>query len=169
MTEEISTESWEARVREHYPTVLALARRMLGNDAEARDAAQETFARAWAHIAGFDPSRRFVAWLTAIAVNHVRDVLRRRRGVRLDERFEETLTACSPPDLALLREENRAILRAAVDGLAPDLRIVVHLVFRQELSYTEIADALGISINAVRLRLFRALGILRAALRKEMP
>lgn len=155
---------WNRLVREHYPSVLGLARRMLGNDAEARDAAQETFARAFRHYADFDPRRRFVAWILTIAANHIRDLFRKRRGVALDDEAAEAIPELAPPDARILREENRAALHAAVDRLAPDLRIVVHLVFREELTYAEVASALGITINAVRIRLYRALGILRKEL-----
>lgn len=159
------TAGWNRLVREHYPAVLGLARRMLGNDAEASDAAQETFARAFQHIAEFDRSRRFVAWILTIAANHIRDLLRRRRGVALDAETEGSIPDLTPPDARLLREENRAALHAAVDRLAPDLRIVVHLAFREELTYAEIASALGVTVNAVRIRLYRALGILRKELK----
>lgn len=156
--------AWRRLVEDHYPAVLALARRMLGSESEARDAAQEAFARAFEHIREFDAARRFAAWVMTIAANHVRDLLRRRRGVALDLEMEEACAAFVPPDARMLREENCAAVRSAMDRLPPDLKIVVHLVFEQELSHAEIAAALGVSVNAVRIRLYRALGILRKGL-----
>ncbi len=154
----------DALVRRYYGPVFALARRLLGNVADARDAAQETFARAFAHLREFEPDRSFRAWIFSIAANHVRDLLRRRRQVPLEPGFEESLPDLAPPDAGLLRGENREKVLAAVDRLPFDLKVVVALVFQHDLPYAEVAAALSITVNAVRIRLYRALG----ALRKEL-
>lgn len=151
-------------VRRYYGPVFGLARRLLGSVPEARDAAQETFARAIAHLRDYDPASPFRGWLFAIAANHVRDLLRKKKLLPLDPAVEEELPDLSLPDDRLLRAENCERLAAAVDRLPFDLKIVVTLHFQQELAYAEIAAALAISVNAVRIRLYRALG----ALRKEL-
>ncbi len=148
----------------YYGPVFGLARRLLGDAAQARDAAQETFVRAISHLREFNPEHSFRSWLFAIAANHVRDLLRRRRPLAIDPALEEELPDLSLPDDRLLRSENRDRLLAAIDGLPFDLKIVVTLHFQQDLPYAEIAPALGLSVNAVRIRLYRAL----AALRKEL-
>ncbi len=153
-----------ALARKYYGPVYGLARRLLRDPADARDAAQETFVRALAHLQEFEPGRSFRNWLFAIAANHVRDLLRRRRQLPLDAKTEESIPELSLPDARLQREENRGRLLAAVDRLPFDLKIVVTFHFQQELSYPEIGQVLGISVNAVRIRLYRAL----AALRKEL-
>ena len=160
----VRTRDTAALARRYYGAVFGLVRRLLGNAAEARDAAQETFARAIAHLADFDPARSFRSWLFAIAANHARDLLRRRRQLPLDPAVEETLPDLSLPDDRMLRDENRDRLSAAIDRLPFDLKIVVTLHFQQDLPHAEVAQALGVSVNAVRIRLYRAL----AALRKEM-
>ena len=153
-----------ALVRRHYGPVFGLARRLLGSPAEARDAAQETFARAIAHLRDFDRGGSFRGWLFAIAANHVRDLLRKRRPAPLDPAVEEEIPDLSLPDDRLLGAENRERLTGAVDRLPFDLKIVVTLHFQQELAYSEIAQALGLTVNAIRIRLYRALH----ALRKEL-
>jgi RNA polymerase sigma-70 factor (ECF subfamily) len=154
-----------ALVRRYYGPVYGLARRLLRDPAQARDAAQETFARAIAHLGGFDPARSFRAWLFAIAANHVRDLLRRRRQLPLDPAVEEELPALSPPDARLLGEEGRQRIAAAVDRLPFDLKVAVSLHFQQELTVSEAAEALGVTLNVVRMRLYRALIALRKDLR----
>ncbi len=152
-----------ALVRRHYGAVLGLVRRLLGRRADARDAAQETFARAIAHLADFQAGRSFRAWLFSIAANLVRDLYRRRKPGALDPGIEESLPEFAPPDARMLREENREKIEAAVERLPFDLKVVVALHFQEDLPHAEVAETLGISINAVRIRLYRAL----AALRKE--
>ena len=151
-------------VRRHYGPVYGLVRRFLRNEADARDAAQETFARAISHLQDFDPRKSFRAWLFAIAANHVRDLLRRRRQLPLDSETEERLPDLTLPDESLLHREDRDRILAAVDRLPFDLKLVVTLHYQKELSSPEIADVLGVSVNTIRLRLFRALGILRKEL-----
>jgi len=151
-------------VRRHYGPVYGLARRLLGDAADARDVAQETFARAIAHLRDFDRRRSFRGWVFAIAANHVRDLLRRRKQLPLDAGAEESMPDLTLPDAPILRREDRERILAAVDRLPFEWKIVVTLQFQQDLTYPEIAEALGISVNAVRIRIFRAL----AALRKEL-
>ncbi|HVE39875.1 MAG TPA: sigma-70 family RNA polymerase sigma factor [Planctomycetota bacterium] len=151
-------------VRRYYGPVYGLARRLLGNGADARDAAQETFVRAIAHLADFDRRASFRTWLFAIAANHVRDLLRRKKQLPLDPATEESLPALTLPETPLFRREDRDRILAAVDRLPFDLKIVVTLQFQQDLAYREIAETLGISVNAVRIRLFRALSLLRKEL-----
>ncbi len=153
-----------ALARKYYGPVYGLVRRLLRDPADARDAAQETFLRAVAHLKEFQPGRSFRNWLFAIAANHARDLLRRRRQLPLDPATGESLPELTLPDARLLREEDRERLLAAVDRLPFDLKVAVALHFQQELSYPEIGETLGISVNAVRIRLYRALG----ALRKEL-
>ena len=150
-------------VRRHYGPVYGLARRLLGSELDARDAAQETFARAIAHLKEFDRRRSFRTWIFAIVSNHIRDLLRRRRQVPLDG-AEESLPDLSLPESPVIRREDRDRVLAAVDRLPFEWKIVVTLKVQQDLSPLEIADTLGISVNAVRIRLYRAL----AALRKEL-
>lgn len=151
-------------VRRYYGPVYGLVRRLLQSGGDARDATQETFARAVARLKDFDRRRSFQTWVFSIAAHHVRDLLRRRRVHRLDAGTEETLPDLSLPEAPLLRREDSTRIQAALDRLPFEWRLVVLLRFQQGLGYSEISDALGISINAVRIRTYRAI----AALRKEL-
>lgn len=154
----------DALAARHYGAVFGLAYRMLGDAAEARDAAQETFARATAAIASCDPSRSFPAWLLSITTNLVRDRFRRRKPVALQPDDDRAVDL--PPDARLIREEDRSRVLAAFAALPVELRLVATLVY-QGRPHPEIAATLGISVNAVRIRLFRALAQLRGALREK--
>jgi len=151
-------------VRRHYGPVYGLARRLLGQDGDARDAAQETFARAIGHLQDFDRRRSFRAWIFAIAANYIRDLLRRRKQLPLEPAIEESVPDLTLPDAPLLRREDRERILAALDRLPFEWKIAVTLHFQQDLSAPEIAEALGISVNAVRIRLYRALAALRMEL-----
>jgi RNA polymerase sigma-70 factor (ECF subfamily) len=151
-------------VRRYYGPVFGLVRRLLRDEADARDAAQETFARAIAHLGSYDPRKPFRVWIFAIAANHVRDLLRKRRQLPLDAEAEERIPHLELPEEPFFRREDQARILLAVDRLPFDWKAVIALHFQQDLSSPEIADALGISVNAVRIRLYRAL----AALRKEL-
>jgi RNA polymerase sigma factor (sigma-70 family) len=153
-----------ALVKRHYGPVYGLVRRLLRDEVDARDAAQETFTRAIGHLKDFDPRRSFRTWLFAIAANHVRDLLRKRRQLTLDPQTEDQIPQLGLPEKPLFEREARDRIFAALETLPYDWKIVVTLHFQQDLSSPEIAEALGISVNAVRIRLYRAL----AALRKEL-
>jgi RNA polymerase sigma-70 factor (ECF subfamily) len=151
-------------VRRYYGPVYGLARRLLGNAADARDAAQETFARAIGHLRDYNRRSSFRSWLFAITANHIRDLLRRRKQLPLEADVQDSMPDLALPDAPILRREDRERILDALDRLPFDWKIVVTLQFQQDLSSPEIAESLGISVNAVRIRLFRAL----AALRKEL-
>ncbi len=157
----------EALVDRYYGPVVALASRLLGDRAEARDAAQETFLRAFRRLDSYRPDQAFAPWLLSIAANYSRDRLRRRASHREVPPLEEADARLDlPPELPLETEEDLARVRRAVDGLPTDLRIAVVLLYQQGLAPAAAAQALGVSVNAFRLRLYRALGQLRAALRE---
>jgi RNA polymerase sigma-70 factor (ECF subfamily) len=151
----------ESLVRRYYGAVYGLVRRLLGSEADARDAAQETFTRAILHLNQFTPERSFRDWLFTIATNHVRDLFRRKRESSLHAGTQDTLPDLMLPDEPILRRENRARILAAVDRLPLEWKIVVTLHFLHELPYPAIADVLGVSVNAVRIRLYRAFAVLR--------
>ena len=150
-----------ALVRRYYGPVFGFVRRLLENEVEARDATQETFTRAIAHLKDYHTDSSFRVWLFAIAANHVRDLFRRRKQLPLDPVIEENLTDLTLPESALLLAENRDAALTAVSRLPLDLKIVLTLHFQQDLSALEISETLGITPNAVRIRLYRALSALR--------
>jgi RNA polymerase sigma-70 factor, ECF subfamily len=159
----------------HKRSVFGLCVRLLRDGEEARDAAQETFVRAYAGIATYDAGQPFVPWILRIARNHCLDVLRRRvpeaQRLELDatpedggpERELADPTAARGDDL-LERRELATTLARAVAALPPNYREVVHLFHVEHMSYKDIAASMDVPIGTVMTWLHRARGRLKAAL-----
>lgn len=155
------TDAFAVLVERYRRQVYALAFRRLGDATEADDAAQETFVRAYVHLASYRPGTRFASWLLAITVHWCVDQQRRQacraRHATPPGRHDgsETDRADGPEALALAAEKRRAV-GAWVGTLPADQRQVLHLYYSQELSYDEIAATLGQPISTIRMRLHRA-------------
>ena len=160
----------------HKRMVFGLCLRLLRDHEESHDAAQETFIRAYAALAGFEPTHPFAPWLLRIARNHCIDVLRRRlpahQRVDLDapprdesgpER-ELTDTSAIRGDDALERRQTAQTLSKAVAALPENYREVVTLFHVEQLSYKDIASAMDVPIGTVMTWLHRA----RAQLKKSL-
>jgi RNA polymerase sigma-70 factor (ECF subfamily) len=161
----------------HRRSVHGLVFRLLRDPEEARDAAQETFVRAWSAIATYDAAQPFGPWLLRIARNHALDLLRRRvpahRQVALDATPDEgapviELAGDGPAaDTLLERSQQRASLEAAVAALPPNYREVIQLFHVEQLSYKEIAETLDVPMGTVMTWLHRARSKLRATLTEQ--
>ena len=132
--------------------------------ATAEELTIEALWRAYRAHARFDVRKgHFAGWLRRIATNAALDFLKRpRREVPLPDDFPETRRAESEAEHAELFR----ILRMGVGRLSPKLRVVVLLALIEEEPYEEIAEALGISVNAVKVRVFRGVRVLRKELEK---
>jgi len=138
--------------------VYSIALRFSGDEAAAMDIAQETFVKLFSSIRDFRGDSSFDPWIYRLVVNACLD--HRRRGWRplplLDD-FAGTLRAPAVSSLDdLLRNERGERVRAAIERLAPDLRIVIVLRYTEGLSYDEIAEVLGCALGTVASRLNRA-------------
>ncbi|NOZ07042.1 MAG: sigma-70 family RNA polymerase sigma factor [Chloroflexi bacterium] len=140
--------------------VYNLAYRMLGNAAEAEDAAQETFIRVYTRLHTYDRSRKFSSWLLSIASHHCIDRLRRRRdnAVSLDELPPWNEPACEgeAPVQKVIRREREETIRRLLDQLPPHYRLVMVLRYWYDLSYEEMAEVTGSTVSAIKSRLHRA-------------
>ena len=169
--------AYERLVREHGGRMLAVARRILRNDEEARDALQEAFLLAFRGLPRFAGQSRLATWLHRIVVNAALMKLRSRRA-HPEESIEpllptfledghSTATYGEWPESAerlLERAEVRRRVRASIDRLPATYRTVLLLRDIEELDTGEVATALGISPNAVKIRLHRARQALRELL-----
>lgn len=155
--------------------IFRLGKNITQNTEDAEDVLQETFLKAYEHLEGFQGHSRFYTWIVRIAVNEALMKLRKRKGdrvVSLDEPVdtgEETVKREvavweGNPEDQYSQQELQAILDEAIEGLKPDFRTVFTLRDIEELSTEETAEAMGISVPAVKSRLLRA----RLALREKL-
>ncbi len=147
--------------------VFRLAKNITNNQEDAEDVLQETFLKAYSHIGGFQGQSKFYTWLVRIAVNEALMKLRKRKSdktVSLDEGVDtgeevivrEIAVWDDDPEQRYSQEEMRAILDGVVATLRPAFRTVFVLRDVEELSTEETANALDLSIPAVKSRLLRA-------------
>jgi len=160
-------------VERHTPAVYNLAYRMLGNQGEAEEAAQDTFLKAFTRLQTYDRSHKFSTWLLSITSHQCIDRLRRRRFTWLsieDNPAMEWLAGdVGRPDESALRRETGDEVRALLERLEPTYRLPLVLRYWHDLSYEEIASVMGITEAAVKSRLHRARLQMAAHLAKRPP
>ena len=158
-----------------------MARRLLGNDDEARDALQDAFISVFRSIRNFEAGSRLSTWLHRVVVNAALMKLRTRRRHPEEEiekylpLFQEDGHQIVPSvewmesaETALQRKEMRQLVRAAIDRLPDTYRTVLLLRDIEEMNTEETAEILGISTTAAKLRLHRARQALRSQLDPQM-
>jgi RNA polymerase sigma-70 factor (ECF subfamily) len=148
-------------VRAYERPVYNLTYRMLGNSAEAEDAAQETFLRAYSKLATYQPGRKFVNWLLSIASHYCIDLLRRKGRapqLSLDDALPPQWLASDvpQPDQLVSKKQERERVRAVLDTLPPVYRAAVVLRYWHGMSYREIASTMDTTESAIKSRLHRA-------------
>jgi RNA polymerase sigma-70 factor (ECF subfamily) len=150
-------------VARHAPAVYRTAHRLLRDAHDAHDATQDTFAKAFAKLHTFDPTRSLRAWLLGIARNTAIDEHRRRR--RLSGAPVPDLPSEAPgPSAETSRRQRAAAVHAALDDLPPMYREILVLYHFEHLKYVEISEALELPLGTVMNRIFRARAKLRDAL-----
>ncbi len=153
--------------------VYGLCYRMLGDSTEAEDAAQEALIKAIRHLDSFDLSRPFRPWMLSIAGNECVDRLRRQRptvsldGMGEDGAWEWKAGYSPDPQDCVEHHEQQAAIQALLNMLPPVDRMAVTLFYWHDLSYEEIAQVTGLTVSAVKSRLFRARRALAQQLTKE--
>jgi RNA polymerase sigma-70 factor, ECF subfamily len=158
--------AFEAIVRSRIDAVYRLSLAILGDEADARDATQETFVAAWRRIASLRDPDRFDAWLQRIAVNAARMTLRGRRRRRVREISSDLLTA-AVHEASGPKAPDAERLGAAMERLSPDQRAILALHHLEGQGLDEIAEALGIPVGTTKSRLFTARRALEKALAAE--
>jgi RNA polymerase sigma-70 factor (ECF subfamily) len=167
-------QAFETLVRTYGPRLTAVARRILRDDDQAREAVQEAFISAYRSRAQFQGDAKLSTWLHRIAVNAALQRIRSARR-RPEEPIEDLLPRflpdghhvehfvawTEPPDEALARQETVAAVREAIDRLPEAYRTVLLLRDIEGLSGQEAAEVLNITPNAVKIRLHRARMALR--------
>lgn len=140
--------------------VFNLCYRMLGDAAEAEDAAQEVFIKAFGNMKRYDPKRKFINWILTIASNHSIDRIRKRRFqvVSLEDWAQSDANgdAGGGIESSIIDQEGRAEIQRMIEQLGAKDRAAIILRYWYDLSYEEIAKALSLSQGAVKSRLHRA-------------
>jgi RNA polymerase sigma-70 factor (ECF subfamily) len=155
-------------IRRLYPGVHSLAVRLLRDAEGARDATQETFLRAFTRLEQYDGTHRFGAWVFKILINLIRDEHRRGRRVVSAELVPDDWPSRGPVPVEMaIRKEDFARVRRELDRLPEDMRLALLLHFQEGLSGREIAYALGITYDAARLKISRAVAKLREWLEED--
>lgn len=146
-------------VEKYQEPVYHMCYRMLGDAAEAEDAAQETFLRAFQNIRRYDRQRPFSTWILSIAAHYCIDQVRRRRIHYLSYNDVPHL---DPPDRSpgpegnLVLKEEQFRVQKLLAALDPRDRAALVMLYWYDLSYEEIAGVLSMSVSTVKSRLFRA-------------
>lgn len=165
--------------KRHNQTLFRTARAILREDAEAEDAVQEAYIKAIRAIGTFRSDAKLSTWLTRITVNEALAKLRRSRraaeviplaaDLPAGEHVYETTESTTPtPEDDAMRAQTRKIVEARIDALPDAFRAVFVLRAVEEMSVEETATVLGIPEPTVRTRFFRARGLLRESLSRDM-
>ena len=161
------TRAFSELVRRYEGKIFRLAQHVTQNREDAEDVLQETFMKSYEHLDQFKGDSKFYTWIVRIAVNQALMKLRRRKtdkSVSLDEQIDtgedtvvrEIAAWGEDPEERFSREELGEILDTAIQSLEPPYRSVFVLRDIEEMSTEETAEALGLSVPAVKSRLLRA-------------
>jgi RNA polymerase sigma-70 factor (ECF subfamily) len=162
-----NVDAFETLFHLHQRVVYGWILRIVRNPATAEELTVETFWRIYQARARFEPSRGFEGWARRIATHAALDWLRSMRHEQeLPEEFSAELAAPAIADAAISAEIRRKTA-LAFQRLPPKLRIAAILAVVEEQPHKEVAEALGISVAAVKLRVFRALRLLRKDLQQQ--
>lgn len=172
--------AFELLVQRHQGKVVSLPRRITRNREDAEDVTQQTFQKALIHLTKFEGESSFSTWLTRVAINEALMLLRRKRGSRevpisesgAEDEFALPLdipdSGPNPEDSCLRREQDR-ILSAAINRLTPGTRKAIQLRELDERSTEETAQVMGLSVQAVKARVFHGRRKLRKTLQRYEP
>jgi RNA polymerase sigma-70 factor (ECF subfamily) len=170
-------QAFELLVKRHQPKIFALAMRYTGVREDAEDVVQEALHKAFIHLRKFQGKSSFFTWLTRIAINEALMLLRKGRSLRevsmndpgegkAPVRHLEIPEPGLDPEANYLKHEAAELLRAAVGKLTARLRTTIELRELSELSTQETARRLGLSVDAVKSRVFQGRRTLHKTLRR---
>ncbi|QMV18894.1 sigma-70 family RNA polymerase sigma factor [Granulicella sp. 5B5] len=173
------TQLYHELIRPHERSVYMMALSYMKNEADAEDVAQEAFLKAFRALANFRAEAKFGTWLISITLNEARNRLRRKAAVPMESLDvpDDEPGAVSPallrdwrevPSEALERGEVRSLIASAVEALPEIYRCVFVLRDMEEMSVNETAEALSLSVPAVKVRLHRARMMLQKQLAPQL-
>jgi RNA polymerase sigma-70 factor (ECF subfamily) len=172
--------AFEVLMRHCNRKLFRVARGILGDDADAEDAVQEAYVTAYMKLGLFRGESKLSTWLTRVVINEALGRLRKRKAERVvvpftgyeereaAEQAAVALDSTASPEEATLRAEMRVLIEHKIDELPVAFRTVFMMRELEEMSVDETAECLGIPAATVRTRLFRAKGLLRESLAREI-
>ena len=170
--------AFEELVRRHQQRVFALVAGILHRPDDVEDVAQQVFLKAYLGIKRFDQRAAFSTWLYKIAVNECWDYLRKRKvrplvyEADLSEeqvsRLDGIVSSDRPPESASARTETREILERMLGALPEQDQQLLILKEIEGFSVQELAEILGLNVNTVKVRLFRARGRIMESYRRRL-
>ncbi|ASS73961.1 RNA polymerase sigma factor SigW [Tumebacillus algifaecis] len=159
-----------------------LGYRMLGNQQEAEDIAQEAFLRAYANLNKYNAQHKFSTWIYRIATNLCIDRIRKKKadysldaevdGVEGADMYSRLKAPGDTPEQEVMRREARQEVQDAIDALPENYRTAVILKYLHDLSLLEISEILEVPVSTVKTRIHRGREALRTSLRpmqEEVP
>lgn len=161
-------EAWGDLYREFAPAIFRFCRRAMPTHEDAEDATMEIFMKLRDKLSQFDHTRSFSAWLYKVAANHCWDMLRRRKGRQNKETEDVDDIPLEHPDPnqleRLIEERSNEEVRKALGKVGVRARMALVMRYYSDMSYDEIADALGVRRAFVGVVLLRARHELRQVL-----
>jgi len=160
-------------IEEYKTPIYNLAYRMTRNIQDAEDLAQETFLRSFNQLFRYDAKRSFYTWLYTISLNIIRNYLKKKSSHRYDDfhEVEKTSGIVKSDDQQVtlhdsqsrdeLRKEQEEKLGECLQKLSPEIRELLILRFYQGLSFEAISEITGLSLSAIKMRVYRGLEKLR--------
>ncbi|MBI3291870.1 MAG: RNA polymerase sigma factor [Elusimicrobia bacterium] len=169
-------EAFRAIVAKYHPMIFDLCRRTLRQTQEAEDVTQEVFVRAFRKLSTYQLSYKFSTWLYTVALNVIRNQLRRQRLVQffsLDAEPEEgpgpePLDRHPKPEETAQQQEASALLDRMLQALKPKWRTLFLLYYVKDLSCQEIAQVMGVSEGVVKVSLHRARRLLQEKFKGQL-
>jgi RNA polymerase sigma-70 factor (ECF subfamily) len=161
-------DAWGDLYREFAPAIFRFCRRAMPTHEDAEDATMEIFMKLRGKLGQYDPNRSFTAWLYKVAANQCWDMLRRRKGRQDKETDDVDNVPLEHPDPnqleRLIEERSNEEVRKALGKVGVRARMALVMRYYSDMSYDEIADALGVRRAFVGVVLLRARHELRQAL-----
>lgn len=169
--------AFETLVKHHQPRIFAVAMRYMRVHEDAEDVVQQTLQKAFVYLDRFEGKSSFSTWLTRIAINEALMLLRRGRAMRevsiadlgVDEETSPALEipdASPDPEAGYLQQEGVRILSTAMAELRPGMRAAIEMRELGELTTRETARRMGLSVSAVKARVFHGRRKLGEAVRR---
>ncbi len=152
-------QSYAHLVARYKDMVFTIALRMVRHREEAEEVAQDAFVKAYRSLKNYKGEAKFSTWLYRIAYNTCLDRIKKQKRLipseKIDDINEGNLTGIQDALSYMEAQERKQMIQDALDKLQDEQRVIITLFYFEELSVKEIADVTGMSVDNVKVRLFR--------------